>query len=428
MAAGLGAVLCLDRGDRRGDIAASALVLVALASSSLGISFALGVLVEALWDRGRRRRLWTAAVPLALYGAWYLAYRGDRVRQGPVEYGDAPWYAVRSAVAAIGGYLGVGNPSFGVLRDEAVRGCLGVLVIGLLAVATWLVLRRSRLTPRVAMVTVTLASFWAFLSVSRAYLGDPYISRYIYPGAFLVVLLAVEIAPPAVPPVRAQAALALGAAAATVLGVAWLHDGSWWLRGNVHAMRAELGAIEIARGRVPGDFNIDTSRTAGMRAAGYFATVDRLGSSPAETPTELRTDIEPARVLADALLLRAYALHPVPYSGATRRLIDAARGLPNSVEVDGATRDTVSDLQSCSALHPRSHAGHVDVILPRVGVVVRPSTGDLVRIQLRRFAADFAPAGPVWTADAPVWINAPKDRSTVPWHARFAADRPLLVC
>ena len=48
LAAGIGALLALDREDRRGDVTAAALLAVALASSSLGIPLLLAVAVEVL--------------------------------------------------------------------------------------------------------------------------------------------------------------------------------------------------------------------------------------------------------------------------------------------------------------------------------------------------------------------------------------------
>ena len=42
MAAGMGALLALERGDRRGDITATALLVVGISFSSLGVPFAIG--------------------------------------------------------------------------------------------------------------------------------------------------------------------------------------------------------------------------------------------------------------------------------------------------------------------------------------------------------------------------------------------------
>src|SRR5438045_469852 len=73
--AGVGALLALDRRDRAGDVAASLLLALSLASSGVGIPVALGVIVDVLGRRGRSRELWILAAPLILYGIWWLAYQ-----------------------------------------------------------------------------------------------------------------------------------------------------------------------------------------------------------------------------------------------------------------------------------------------------------------------------------------------------------------
>jgi hypothetical protein len=67
LAAFLGALLCLDREDLRGDRLAALLLFVSLASDGAGVPLTLAVLIELLLTRSARRRLWVALVPLALY-------------------------------------------------------------------------------------------------------------------------------------------------------------------------------------------------------------------------------------------------------------------------------------------------------------------------------------------------------------------------
>src|SRR5207248_99128 len=67
-------LLMLDRSDRAGDIAASVLLAVSIASSSLGIAVAVGLAVEVLWGRRRWRDAWIVAAPLVLYALWWVPY------------------------------------------------------------------------------------------------------------------------------------------------------------------------------------------------------------------------------------------------------------------------------------------------------------------------------------------------------------------
>jgi hypothetical protein len=69
----LALLLLLDRRDTIAEVVCAVLLLIAIASSSLGLAIAAGVLVEVLWRPDRWRRIWIPVVPLALYGLWFLA-------------------------------------------------------------------------------------------------------------------------------------------------------------------------------------------------------------------------------------------------------------------------------------------------------------------------------------------------------------------
>src|SRR5215203_2684393 len=75
IAAGLGALLALDRDNRKGDMVACALLVVATSFSELGIPFAIGALVSvALGPSPRISRLYVPFVSFAFYGLWYLGW------------------------------------------------------------------------------------------------------------------------------------------------------------------------------------------------------------------------------------------------------------------------------------------------------------------------------------------------------------------
>ena len=75
IAAGLGALLALDRDDRVGDRIACALLVVSISFSELGVPFVAGALVSVLvGGRPRIRRLYIAVVPLAFYAIWWLGW------------------------------------------------------------------------------------------------------------------------------------------------------------------------------------------------------------------------------------------------------------------------------------------------------------------------------------------------------------------
>jgi hypothetical protein len=85
VAAGLGALLALERRGRAGDVAACALSLIAVASHSFGLVFLVGVAMAVLLDTNRLRRAWVFGVPLVLDGSRWLLARAPRtsVRRSP---------------------------------------------------------------------------------------------------------------------------------------------------------------------------------------------------------------------------------------------------------------------------------------------------------------------------------------------------------
>ena len=75
LAAGIGALLALDRDSRRGEVTACILLVASTSFSELGIPFAVGALVNvALGPWPRLRRLYVPLVPAFLYGLWYFGW------------------------------------------------------------------------------------------------------------------------------------------------------------------------------------------------------------------------------------------------------------------------------------------------------------------------------------------------------------------
>jgi hypothetical protein len=188
VAAGLGALLALERRDAVGDGVACALLAVGLASSSVGIPFALAVLVETVVGSRRLRGLWIALVPLALYGLWSLEYgdptasAGGRTMEELLRMNGpgAPNYVATAVAGAVGAVIGIGV-DWG--RPLAVLG--GALLA--------LRLARGSVTPRLLGLITAGAAFWGLTAVFRAHVNPPLDSRYLYLGAILVLLIALEL-------------------------------------------------------------------------------------------------------------------------------------------------------------------------------------------------------------------------------------------
>ena len=169
LAAGTGALLALERERPR---LACGLLVVALASSSLGLPITTGLTVEALL---RRRRIWVPLVPLALDLAWAIGYGTSEIR----------WEFAHTIPRKLWAGLEAGTTGITGMPTE-----LGpVLAIALLA-ALALALRRGD-RARLAGLAVAPVAFWILEALARPGL-QPDSPRYLYPAALWVGLLAAE--------------------------------------------------------------------------------------------------------------------------------------------------------------------------------------------------------------------------------------------
>ena len=147
--AGVGAFALLDRPRTQGtDRALAALMVVALASSGLGIPILLGVGVELALTKEGRERLWVVAAPFALYLLWYVAYGTNRAAFEELSLSALwAWTAANHAAGAI----------IGERQIEPGQQML-VLVLLVLAYRAFRVDRAGRI--RLAALAIILLTFY----------------------------------------------------------------------------------------------------------------------------------------------------------------------------------------------------------------------------------------------------------------------------
>jgi hypothetical protein len=381
LAAGLGALLALDRADRRGDGFAAILITVALASSSLGIPLLAAAALEVLGRPDRARRWPVFAVPAVLYGAWYLHY-GGQGRASADNFFATPAYVAEAAAAAAGAVFGLG-PEWG---RPLLLG-LGVLLV--------LAIRRGVLDPwRLAALIALPLAFWALTGITRADLHEPAAPRYLYPGVVFLLLVAVEAARGARVASRSGAAVLLVAlAGVTIAHVGALRDGGGYLRDQATALDGSLAAMRLAAPHdLPPGFQPAPVVAPQIHAAAYLGAVQDLGS-PAPPPAVLPRLYERAREAADDTLKRAYGL-------------GLAAGRPR-----GACRRA---------------RGRLELILPPGGLVIN-SEGGAATASVRRYGDVFAPLGAVTAGQARA-LQIPGDASPTPWRVRVTTSGPVRIC
>jgi hypothetical protein len=409
VAAGLGALLALERKDALGDGLACALVALGLASSSVGISFAAAVLVETVLGPDRRQRLWIALAPLALYGLWSVEYGNPTHTSGGRTLDElirlnapaVPGYMATSIAGAVGALIGIG-----------VDWGRPLALIGLALLGYRLV--RGPASPRLYALLAAGAAFWGLTALFRAQLNAPLDSRYLYLGAILVLLIAVQLLRPVAMTPRLAAVVGVLVAAAALANFGSLRSGSVFLQDGSRYLQVELAALELAGPSIEPSFVPDPVRAPDITAGKYFEAVEQYGS-PAASPDEIPARAEPERAAADDVLLRALG----PTIGPRREHGDGPRP---AVE---AASGEVSNTASCAALGTSS-GGSLEVRVPPEGLTVSGSLP--VEVRLRSFAGAF-PAGTRATVPAEAtYALRIAPRAGVTWHVRLNGGGAIRAC
>jgi len=408
LAAGVAALLLLERDDRSGDIGACVFLVAALASHSTGLAFLVGVAVYVLLRPDRRQRIWVVLVPPALYAAWWLwALKFDH--DSPVSAVNAwliPSFAADSLAAVSGAVTGLAAGLSGDSLNPTIQLELGWgRVIGL-AVIVALVVRLVRgNVPRALWATLAiLLALWAFLALGLGPGRTADQSRYIYPGAVLLFLVAgnaiagIRVSRTAVAVVLAVAGLAV------LTNVRQLHDGEAFLGDYSERVRAQLAMLELGGDQVPPDLDPHADAELAdlvppqlpIQAGPYLEAVDRFGAVGFTTAEVLEQD-PPVREDADRFLARALGLTLTPSEG------------------PGSGVGECAELASGGALE--LFPGTVEIVAE-----------DGATVGLGRFADSFPVELGEAPPEVPVALAIPADGSDRPWRLALTSGSAAEVC
>jgi hypothetical protein len=422
IAAGLGALLVLDRRDRRGDVLACGLLVACVAASGPGLAITAGIAVEVQRGRGLRS-WWIVGVPLAIFAVWWLAYQDTgTVRR---ELALAPGFVADSAAATVSALMGLAGALIG--DDTATLGWGRPLAVAAVALVLWRLWRVEAVPTRVLTLLAVLAAFWSLTAIQRAGIGPAESSRYVYVGAVFVVALAVELVRGVA--VSRRAWLVVGAAAAgiAVANVGDMRTGAAFLRDQGLLTRTGLTALDIAQPIADPDHvatDIAGYPFVVVRAGQYYAMKRDLGS-PAAGVDELAAAPEPARLKADEELASIHGAAPQPAEPPTDPgpppTVDAVEG--------GETRIEGGCLEFTPApAGPVQSRPAVELTVPAAGLVITSMDGRAT-VSVRRFADGFPqePAGRIAEGGTGRLAFRP-DLSPAPWHARVEPEARVTVC
>ena len=404
LAAGLGALLALDRETRRGEVVAAVLILIALGSSSLGLPIAAALGVEVIGRPDRRRRWWIVGAPVALYGVWWAVYGREGVATLD-NFFATPGYIGEALAGAMGAIAGLA-PEWG--RIFAVLG-----VIALLAALR----ERVGMSWRLAALIALPLLFWGLTGLVRANLNEPAASRYVYPGALFVLLIAIETGAGRRLSHRGLAVLSVFVVAALIQNVGAMRNGAGFLRDRATEVKGAIAAMQLARRASP-TFQPEPEKAPQIRADQYLATVKALGS-PAPSPRELPKLFNASRERADATLARMFALQLVP----------GAKPGGSAPKVEFSNRTGLAPRGSCVAITAQGPGAIAELVVPKGGLLVDPGQGS-AKVTLRRFADGYsgAPLGEVGGGAPAAAVRIRSDPSPVPWRAKLEVEGTVRAC
>jgi hypothetical protein len=420
IAFGIAALLMLDRRDRVGDVAACGLITLSLASTSVGVAVALGIVVELWTVRRRLGDAWIIAIPLGLYVLWTLGYQHATVA-GDVF--STVGFVAQSSVIAIPALLGLSGTN--AIDPTGTLLAFGApLTVAAGVALVWRSRRRRLWSARASTLIAILLVFWILTGLGRSDLGGPFATRYLYVDAVFCVLLAAELARSVIVKWPLQPILALIAAIAVISNIGVLRSGAGLLRASALDAKAEVGALNLSQ-------RFATSRYVAqsfpgypfvrVRAADLFAAERSFGTL-GDSAAQLAAAPEPAREIADSEMTNIRALRLAAKSNSPP--------LAAAPTVDASTAGAVAPSASCISFAATAAAAgqqnQLAVTIPRGGVWLSAS-GAKAAVAVRRFAAAFKPLGTVPAGTAAL-LRIPTDSISSSWHLQVTSAGRVRVC
>jgi len=403
MAGGIGALIMLERRDAFGDRIACLLLVISMVSTSLGIPFAIGAGVLLLLQRENFiRRLYVVALPILVYGLWYLGW--GHTAPSSLSFDNAlhaPGYIARSFALTVtevtGAFKFVVN---GGAFSNLIGGLFGLAGLVVIAFA---VIRRGRI-PRPLLVAGAIAlAFWGLAALNLSPGRGFQASRYQFPNAAFLLMILAGAFEGYRPKTRELAVLGLIALVAIVANIDAMRSGYW----NVFKPLSDKGiagltAIDIARGSVDPELAIGMNEgdTAFVTAGAFFAAEEKYGS-PVWSESEIDGSSGFARSRIDQILVAALPVSGLP--------------LPAGVSAG-----------NCQSIDAGPAGAEPTIPLPARAFTFRPENQAFLAVGRygdgATTGATFAPAG------KELLVNFPPDFSEKPWRIAFLGIGKVRVC
>ncbi|HEX8205754.1 MAG TPA: hypothetical protein VF587_06830 [Solirubrobacteraceae bacterium] len=417
MAGGLAALLLLERGTRRSDVAACVCLTIAIGCNGVALPFMAAVGIEILLRGDRWRRIWVPAIPGALYLIWRAAY-------GHYANTDVRWQTAQEVPRwLLDGADDSAAAMVGMLAEYGPALVLGLIVLVVIVLAT-----PGRLTPRFAGVLSLPIVYFGLTGIGRAneITTQPDENRFLYAGGLMLALVGIEAAQH----LRWDRRLTIAVTAVLVWGAALnanaVENGGNDFRGKSLPGKYGTTALDIAGTLAPPHFNQADPTQGGeylLVAGPYLQAVADYGSSPGYTREELLAEPDQGRRRGvDDALLRVHGMRVAPVAPTGR----VGRTPPKVTE---AVDHTAEAGPGCVTFTPDERISGVVVELPLPGLVVRGGD-EPAEVRVRRFSRLFgdAPLGTVEPGAAGLVRPAGPDKAPEPFTVEVRSGAPVDIC
>lgn len=408
LAFGLGALLTLERDDRRGDIATCALLVLAVATVEVGLAFCIGVAISVLRRDDRWRRAWIFLVPLVLFGIWWLW--AQKFGQSEVELVNVrliPINFTNALAAVMGSIFGVNPTGSEISPNVTTITPWASVLAGFAVVGLIYRVKRGRVPIGLWIALGVVLTYWLMITLADR---PPDSTRYLFVGVVAVFLIAASALRGAKITTTALIAAAAVVAFAIPPNIAKFYDERASSVTDANNTRAEYAMLELARPHVHTDYfpvtDPNVSKAGGgvyvpLSAYTYFQAADEFGPIGFSLD-ELRGESVDIRHIADATLIGALELKLKP-------------------------TEAPADPSACPSSLDGSPHHSVFFFLERGGVQLGSRSKAPVTVGLGRFGTGGAPVqiGKVQPGE---WMNLriPPDPDPDRWWV--TVDGPVYVC
>ncbi|HET9164274.1 MAG TPA: hypothetical protein VFN89_12630 [Solirubrobacterales bacterium] len=408
LAFGLGALLTLERDDRRGDIATCALLVLAVATVEVGLAFTVAVAVAVLRRDDRWRRAWIFLTPLVLFAIWYVWAR--KFGQSEVELVNVkliPMDLTNALAAVMGSIFGVNPTGPEISPNVTTITPWASVLAGFAVVGLIYRIRQGKVPMGLWIALAAVLTYWLMITMADR---PPDSTRYLFVGVVAVFLIAGSALRG-----RRIATAGLIVAAGVVAfaippNIAKFYDERASSVTDADNTRTEYAMLELARPHVHSDYFPATDPSVSDAGGAVFVPLS------AYTYYQAADEFGPI----------GFSLEQIRHASVNlRHLADAT--LIGALELKLKPTEAPADPSSCPSSLDGKPGHPVFFFLEPGGVLLGSRSGSPVHVGLGRFGTGGASVS-IGKLQPGEWGNLRIPTDSAPDRWWVTVDGPVRVC